>query len=216
MPTYPDQSFGFMAEINPKEWLSIRNGTYSRYSNPFNITEVEVKSKIKKLPGRYMLGAWEMSDTSGMGVATGVDSSGTIYNNFNRNFGGYVGFEQMVYKEKKDDDNDLQGLVLFGQAGMSPSNKNDMSKYFGGGINYLGPIPNRDKDILGIGVASGNFAPRLGDITSQVGSETALECFYRAQITPWFYLQPDIQFIMNPGGVYQNSVAIGLRSVITF
>lgn len=217
MPTYPDQSFGFMAEINPKEWLSIRNGIYSRYNTPFNITEIEVKPKIKKLPGRYMLGAWEMSDSNGMSVAGGIDSVGNVYtNDFNRNFGCYAGFEQMVYKEKKDDDNDMQGLVVFGQAGMSPSNRNDMSKYLGGGINYVGPIPKRDKDILGIGVASGNFAPRLGDITSQVGSETAVECFYRAQITPWFYLQPDVQFIMNPSGTYNNSVAVGLRTVVTF
>lgn len=217
MPTYPDQSFGFMAEINPKEWLSIRNGTYSRYSTPFNITEMEFKPKIKKLPGRYMLGAWEMSDSNGMSVNGGIDANGNVYtNNFNRNFGCYVGFEQMVYKENKDNDNDMQGLVVFGQAGMSPANRNDMSKYLGGGINYVGPIPKRDKDILGIAVGSGNFSPRLGDITSQVGSETALEAFYRVQITPWFYLQPDLQFIMNPGGVYDNSIAFGLRSVITF
>lgn len=216
MPTYPDPSFGFMAEVNPKEWLSIRNGTYSRYNNPFNITELEVKPKIKKLPGRYMVGAWEISDNNGMGVATGTNSDGTIYNNFNRNYGGYIGFEQMIYKENKNNDNDMQGLVVFGQAGASPSNRNDMSKYISGGINYVGLIPKRDKDILGIGVANGSFAPRLGNITSQVGSETAFECFYKAQITPWFYLQPDVQFISNPSGIYNNSVAIGLRTVITF
>lgn len=217
MPTYPDQSFGFMAEINPKEWLSIRNGTYSRFNIPFNITEIEVKPTIKKMPGRYMVGAWEMSDSSGMSVSGGVDGGGNVYtNNFNRNFGCYAGFEQMVYKEKKDDDNDMQGLLVFGQFGMSPSNRNDMNRYVGGGLHYVGPIPKRDQDRVGLAVGSGNFAPRLGDITSQVGSETAVECFYRAQITPWFYLQPDVQFIANPGGMYDNSVAIGLRSVITF
>jgi len=217
MPTYPDQAFGFMAEINPKEWLSIRNGIYSNYNTPFNITEIEVKPMIKNLPGRYMLGAWEMSDSNGMGVATGIDSNEeTIYNNFNRNFGAYVGFEQMVYKENKDNENDMQGLTVFGQAGMSPSNKNDMSKYVGGGLHYIGPIPKRDKDRVGIAVASGNFTSRLANITSQVGSETAVELFYRAQITPWFYLQPDVQLIMNPSGIYGNSVAFGLRSVITF
>lgn len=218
MPTYPDQAFGFMAEINPKEWLSIRNGTYSKSNVPFNMTEIEFKPTIKKLPGRYMLGAWEMSDSSGMGVATGIDtdSGETVYNAFNRNFGCYAGFEQMVYKENKDDENDMQGLTVFGQFGMSPSNKNDMNRYVGGGLHYIGPIPKRDKDRVGIAVGSGNFAPRLGDITSQVGSETALEAFYRVQVTPWFYLQPDVQYIMNPGGIYDNSVAIGLRTVITF
>lgn len=218
MPTYPDQAnFGFVAEINPKEWLSIRNGIYSKFNVPFNITEVEVKSKIKGMPGRYNIGAWEMSDSNGMSVAESIDSSSSIYyNNFNRNFGVYAQFEQMVYKEKKNNDNDMQGLIAFGQFGMSPSNRNDMSRYVGGGLEYIGPIPKRDKDKVGIAVGSGTFAARLGDITSQIGNETALEMFYRVQVTPWFYLQPDVQFIMNPSGTYANSCAIGLRSVITF
>ena len=221
MPTYPDPAFGFMAEISPKEWLSIRNGTYSKFSVPFNITEIEFKPTIKKLPGRYMLGAWEMSDSNGMSVSDGLNDDGsTYYNNFNRNFGAYFGFEQMVYKENKDDENDMQGLTVFGQAGISPSNKNDMCQYMAGGLHYIGPIPKRDNDRAGIAVASGRFASRLNyvgyDDTNRIGSETVLEAFYRIQINPWFYLQPDVQFIMNPGGVYDNSVAIGLRSVVTF
>lgn len=221
LPTYPDQPFGFMAAISPKEWLTIKDGIYSRYSTPFNVTEIEVKPTIKKMPGRYILGAWEMSDSNGMSAATGMNTDGsTYYNNFNRNFGAYFNFEQMVYKEKKDDKNDMQGLVVFGQAGIAPSNKNDLSKYIGGGLHYLGPIPKRDKDIAGLAVGSGNFAPRLGDVGtdygSRVGSETVVEAFYRIQLNPWFYLQPDVQLIMNPGGMYGNSVAIGLRSVVTF
>lgn len=221
MPTYPDPAFGFMAEINPKEWLSIRNGIYSKFNVPFNITEIEVKSKIKNLPGRYMVGAWEMSDSNGMGVADGLNSDGsTYYNNFYRNYGGYAGFEQMVYKEKKDDENDMQGLVVFGQFGVSPDRKNDMCQYYGGGLHYVGLIPHRDRDIAGVAVASGKFASRLSyvgfDSTNRIGNETVLEAFYRIKLTPWFYLQPDVQFIMNPAGTYNNSVAIGLRSVITF
>ena len=126
----------------------------------------------------------------------------------------------MVYKENKDDENDMQGLTVFGQAGISPSNKNDMCQYMAGGLHYIGPIPKRDNDRAGIAVASGRFASRLNyvgyDDTNRIGSETVLEAFYRIQINPWFYLQPDVQFIMNPGGVYDNSVAIGLRSVVTF
>lgn len=219
MPTYPDQSFGFMAEINPKEWLSIRNGIYSKFNIPFNITEIEVKPTIKKLPGRYSIGAWEMSDSnnSGMNVQYMDYGTNTAYSNyFNRNYGAYAQFEQMVYKEKKDDENDMQGLVVFGQFGASPSNRNDMNRYVGGGLHYQGLIPKRDKDKAGVAIASGSFAPRLGDITSQVGDETVVEAFYRVQVSPWFYLQPDVQFITRPSGYYDSSVAIGLRTVITF
>lgn len=220
LPSFPTTPFGFMFEINPKEWLSIRNGIYSKDSCPYNITEVEFKSMIKKMPGRYMLGAWEMSDSNGYGVATGVDGGETVYNNFNRNYGCYFNFEQMVYKEQKENPDDMQGLVLFGQLGMSPSNKNDLSKYGAVGLHYKGPIPKRDNDLAGIAVGCGNFASRLNniayDLGGRTGSETVLEAFYRVFITKWLYLQPDVQFIMNPSGIYNNSVAIGLRSVITF
>lgn len=217
MPTYPDPGFGFMAAFSPKEWITIKEGIYSRFSNPFNINEIEIKPKIKNLPGRYILGAWELSDSNGVDVPSGIDSNGdTYYNNFNRNFGFYTLFEQMLFKENKNDENDMQGLVAFGQFSMSPSNRNDMARYVGGGLHYLGPIPKRDKDIAGVAVASGNFATRLGSITGQVGDETVIEGFYRVQVTPWFYVQPDVQYIMNPEGVYNNSVAIGIRSVITF
>lgn len=217
IPCYPDQPYGLMVEVNPKEWLSIRDGIYSKFGIPINMTEVEFKPVIRKLPGRYTVGAWEMSDSNGFGVATSLDAGGSaVYNSFNRNYGCYAGFEQMVYKEHKDDDNDMQGLIVFGQFGMSPSNKNDMSRYVGGGLHYRGLIPKRDNDIAGLACGSGTFASRLGDITSQVGSETVVEAFYRAQLTPWFYLQPDVQFLMNPGGMYDNSVAIGLRTVVTF
>lgn len=220
LPSLPYTPFGFMAEINPTKWLSIRDGIYSKESAPFNITEIEFKPMIKKMPGRYMIGAWEMSDSNGYGVATGVEEGETIYNEFNRNYGVYFNFEQMVYKEQKDNPDDMQGLVLFGQLGMSPSNKNDLSKYGGVGLHYKGPFPKRDNDLVGVAFGCGNFASRLNNITynlgGRMGSETVVEAFYRFFITKWFYLQPDVQFIMNPSGQYANSAAIGIRSVITF
>lgn len=221
LPSFPNPPLGFVTAISPKEWLTLKDGIYSQNGNPFNITELEIKPTIKKMPGRYILGAWEASNSNGINTAAGMNPDGsTYYNNFNRNFGAYAEFEQMVYKEKKDDDNDMQGLIVFGQFGISPSNKNDLSRYVGGGLHYLGPIPKRDKDMVGIAVGSGSFAPRLGDVgsgcNSRVGSETVIEAFYRLQLNRWFYLQPDVQFIMNPGGMYPNSVAMGIRSVITF
>lgn len=220
LPSFPYTPFGFMLEINPKEWLSIRDGIYSKENAPFHITELEFKPMIKKMPGRYMLGAWQMSDSNGYSTISGVDGNGIVNNNFNRNCGFYFNFEQMVYKEQKENSEDMQGLVVFGQTGMSPSDKNDLSKYASVGLHYKGPIPKRDNDLVGIAVGCGNFASRLNNITydlgGRTGSETVIEMFYRFFVTKWFYLQPDVQFIMNPSGQYANSAAIGIRSVITF
>lgn len=220
LPSFPDPPLGFMVEIKPKEWLSIKEGIYSKNSCPFNITEIEYRSMIKKMPGRYMLGAWEMSDSNGYSTINSFDGNGLVYNNFNRNLGAYFNFEQMIYKEQKDNPKDMQGLVFFGQTGISPSDKNDLNKYISAGLHYKGLIPKRDDDLAGIAVGSGNFAARLNNIFyslgGRTGNETVIEAFYRVFITKWFYLQPDVQFIMNPGGMYDSSVAIGIRSVITF
>lgn len=48
--------------------------------------------------------------------------------------------------------------------------------------------------------------------------EAVLELTYRAQITPWFALQPDVQWIIHPGGstAIDNALVIGLRAAVSF
>ena len=46
--------------------------------------------------------------------------------------------------------------------------------------------------------------------------ESIVETFYKVQLTPWFFLQPDAQFIIHPDGKNKNAFAMGLRTFITF
>ena len=58
------------------------------------------------------------------------------------------------------------------------------------------------------------------------GSETFIEVTYQIQATGWWQLQPDFQYVFNPGGGIQNpnnpaqrvgnEAIFGLRSIITF
>ena len=43
--------------------------------------------------------------------------------------------------------------------------------------------------------------------------ETAIELTYRVQFLPWLALQPDVQYIINPGTdpALKNALVIGLR-----
>jgi porin len=45
-----------------------------------------------------------------------------------------------------------------------------------------------------------------------------IEATYAAQITPWLVVEPDIQLILNPGGVTKSSDALvlGARAIINF
>ena len=57
-------------------------------------------------------------------------------------------------------------------------------------------------------------------------SETYLELTYQYQVTPWLQLQPDIQYVFNPGGgilnpndpatTVRNELVLGLRTNILF
>ncbi|HEY5706996.1 MAG TPA: carbohydrate porin [Terrimicrobiaceae bacterium] len=48
--------------------------------------------------------------------------------------------------------------------------------------------------------------------------EIVIEATYRAQITPWLVLQPDLQYIIHPGGTrdYGNALILGGRVAVTF
>jgi porin len=48
--------------------------------------------------------------------------------------------------------------------------------------------------------------------------EAVVELTYRAQVTPWLSIQPDVQWIIHPGGSSKidNALVVGLRAAITF
>jgi porin len=49
-------------------------------------------------------------------------------------------------------------------------------------------------------------------------AETVIEATYKAQIAPWWTIQPDLQYIVTPSGVQgsQNAVVVGLRTNVAF
>ena len=69
-------------------------------------------------------------------------------------------------------------------------------------------MAGRDNDVVGAGVAWARL--NLGG-TNQ---ETVVETFYKAQVTPLVSLQPDLQYIASPSGIYRDSLAVGLRCVV--
>jgi porin len=73
------------------------------------------------------------------------------------------------------------------------------------GIGYAQLI-NRAKDFLG---SEGSVNPDY---------EIVIDATYEAQITPWLILQPDIQYIIHPGGSrdYGNALILAGRVVVTF
>ena len=70
---------------------------------------------------------------------------------------------------------------------------------------------------------TGNFT---GSFFPVRGTETYLEATYQYQVTPWWQLQPDIQYVFNPGAgvlnpngsgqAVKNETVFGIRTNILF
>ena len=108
-----------------------------------------------------------------------------------------------------------QGLGLFGQFGWAPLDRNEIAKYYGGGLVYTGLLPGRDEDVSGVGVAHARLSSRMKEIDGRT-HETAIEWFYKVRLTKYLMVQPDLQYILNPGGDGRNALAGGLRFEIRF
>ncbi len=92
-----------------------------------------------------------------------------------------------------------------------------------GGLVYKGLIPYRDQDYTTFGVIYGKFSTNWGDVTEANGQgradyELVFEWGYKIQITKFAFIQPDIQYVINPGGTNSipNALVLGAQMGVTF
>jgi porin len=117
-------------------------------------------------------------------------------------------------------------------------NRNLLTFTADAGLTLYGPFPKRDDDTFGVGIGVAQASSGASGYDRQlqfyqptiytpVGSaETFVEATYQVQVTPWWQIQPDFQYIFNPGaGIVnpndptqkvKNELVLGLRTNITF
>ena len=129
--------------------------------------------------------------------------------------GFYLTCDQMILKENKDPE-DAQGLGLFTRYGWAGSKVNDVTNFWSAGLHYQGLLPDREEDVLGLGFAQGFFSNRASDFTDDY--ESVWELYYKAQLTAWMALSPDIQYVTNPGGdgAAADALVFAFRAQIAF
>ena len=114
---------------------------------------------------------------------------------------------------------DGRGVGIFTQLGFADGDRNQVSTYVGGGVTWTGPFPSRPTDVAGIGVAharNGDHFQRLNPGLER--AETTLEATYLISPAPWLSVQPDLQYIVDPGtdSAIDNAVILGVRVQVTF
>jgi porin len=91
-------------------------------------------------------------------------------------------------------------IGLFFQGGLAPANINQVNYYIGGGLHFNGMLPQRFDDALGVAFAYANLSQpfqRLDLLRLQ--GELALEFTYKIHVFEHYYIQPNLQYIINPG-----------------
>ena len=89
------------------------------------------------------------------------------------------------------------GLTVWGAVFAAPREViNQEMVQVAGGLLYHGMFPGRDHDVTAVGVISGIFSDRL----PRQGAETVIEVNHRFQLTRWFYVTPDFQYVIHPNG----------------
>jgi len=223
IPSYPDQAWGAAIGIEPVSWFGCKVGMYQgeidgsrsvghtidQLRGPMLIVEPSFKYTLGELPGSVNVGAW----WNGRNFEA-FHKYPTHHETHGKAWGLYGFWEQLLWKEDSASAEDKQGIGLFAQYGWAPKDRFEVEDYVGGGLRWQGAVPTRNDDVLGLGAFNVYFSDRAG---LKEHSETAAELFYKAQLTGWLAVQPDMQYITNPGGnISKNALVVGGRVEFVF
>lgn len=165
----------------------------------------ELDSPTGKLWGHYRVGTWydplpkqKFFDTLGGLRAERVEHG---------DWGFYVGFDQLVWKENSDP-KDGQGIVVAGRYGIADGEYNKVEHFWAIAAHYEGLIPSRDKDRLGVGVAQAIFSDDYRAVSDGPDNETVTETYYNIQVAPWLVISPHLQYVGNDNDAFVGGIRV--------
>lgn len=221
-----------------------RTGTSFRTGDPpLLIGEVAYAYTLdlwgEALHGTATLGGWNhlggfdspRLDSVGGRLLADPEASG-IARRFRGDRGVYGIIDQTLYREPDTED---EGASAFLRLSKVPADRNLIDVYLDAGLAYKGLLPGRPNDTAALGVIYSRISPaarafdrdtiRFGQGTGPLrSSEVVIEATYQAEVVPGFTLQPDLQYVMRPGGGLagndgrrlKNATVMGLRATINY
>jgi porin len=150
---------------------------------------------------RFTLGGWlysaEFERVDGAGPPE--DGNGGVYSSLEWKIAGHGG--------------DGAAIDAYFRYGVANEDLNPARSYFGAGIVATGLSARRPEDKLGLAVASVHFGKPYRATAGFETHETVIELTYRAPLNDWITIQPDVQYVRNPGGdpLIEDSLVVGLR-----
>ena len=194
------------------------------------------------LAGTVKVGGWNhfgrftspLYDVNGVSLADPASSG--LAQRLRGDDGVYAILDQMIYHVPKADPS--SGVGVFARIMGAPADRNLVDFYADGGVNFSGMIPGRPNDSFGAAVAYAHISHSYSAYESQLDAftnvsapvqnyEANLELTYMYQAIPGFLIQPDLQYIVHPGGnianpfgngvaPIPNALVVGVRATINY
>jgi porin len=229
MSTYPEEATGLQLAVQPTDSVQALLGWFDGTSAAFDpatggvgpATGPRGPSTFFENDGHWFLVAegdvdWQLDPTrpgtAGLGgwVQTGRSvTAGSSPSGVTDVPGFYLQGTQTLWTESASLADLGGGVRLFGQFGWSTPSKNPVHWSIMAGLSATGVIPQRPADAVGLLGSHSRFSDdpaifrstgRDGAPATSGGGESAVEAFYLAQLLPWLYVQPGVEWIGTPGG----------------
>jgi porin len=219
LPFAPYNKLGGVVTLKPVEWLTITTGLADPNSSADDVDwfeegdfdilhEWRVMAKPFGKPGMFAVGI-AYKDQEQATIAQ--DGGATDTTNSDQAF--YGNFNQWLYQNP---DNPHQAIGMFGRIGITDGDVNLIERHYSVGFSFDGMIPSRPKDVFGIVGWHNDFSDDLAGTLDD--SSEGFEAYYRFQVTPWFQVSPDVQYLIDPGITQgaDDAVVLGLRGLVHF
>jgi porin len=196
-----------------------------QYAFPSLNTMVQA-DETEPLSRLYKLGFWydgkrfadQRIDDGGLSLADPNSSGNPRTHRGNYAFYGVA--DQMVWRDYEEPDRTVN--VFLRAMGTPDEDRNLIDFSLNAGLTVHEPFLHRDDDTFGIGLGFakvGGHASALDRDNGALGgsfnpirhSESFVEVTYQYQVAPWWQLQPDVQYVFNPGGGILNPNGSGQR-----
>jgi porin len=208
------------------------------YPGPGTVVKADEEDPLART---YKIGVWWDSEsfadlrTNDLGQPLGNPLNSQTPASHRGDYAFYAVADQMIWRAEDPDRN----INVFVRPMFTPlQDRNLIAFSLNAGLTMHEPILGRDDDTAGVGVnftqvSSGAtgfdqdtafYSP--GVYSPVRHNETVLEATYQYQALPWWQIQPDVQYVFNPGaGIVnpdvptqkiKNELVVGLRTNITF
>jgi porin len=211
-----------------------------QYADP-NLGTMLYANQAEPLARVYKFGIWydtesfadQELDAGGLSLANPASSGVPLAHR--GDWAWYAVADQMLWQDAVEPDRNVN---LFARVSGTPEKDRNLIDFsLNAGLTVHEPLRGRDDDSFGVAMGYAHVSPRAAALdvdTASVtgtdvpvrGAETFVELTYQVQLTPWLQLQPDLQYVFNPGAGVANpgspgarigdEFVAGLRANITF